>query len=132
MHSVSVGMLRANINSALSDITSMLSTAKDVTKGATIAHIDIMLAIDVDGIRRPPRHRLPRVHAGIADSPARIPARNRQRPSLTGTRRTLAGTGADAGKQCQADAAQAVWPASRDRALPRHHPLAAVTGPKGP
>ena len=42
-------MLRANINSALSDITSMLSTAKDVTKGATIAHIDIMLAIDVDG-----------------------------------------------------------------------------------
>jgi len=49
VHRVSVGMLRANINSALSDITSMLSTAKDVTKGATIAHIDITLAIDVDG-----------------------------------------------------------------------------------
>src|SRR5712671_3159541 len=49
VHRVSVGMLRANINSALSDITSMLSTAKDVTEGATIAHIDVTLAIDVDG-----------------------------------------------------------------------------------
>jgi hypothetical protein len=49
VHRVSVGMLRANINSALSDITSMLSTAKDVTKGATIAHVDVTLAIDVDG-----------------------------------------------------------------------------------
>ena len=49
VHRVSVGMLRANINSALSDITSMLSTAKDVIKGATIAYIDVTLAIDVDG-----------------------------------------------------------------------------------
>jgi hypothetical protein len=46
---VSVSMLRANINSALSDVTGMLSTAKDVAKGATIAHIDVTLAIDVDG-----------------------------------------------------------------------------------
>lgn len=48
-HRVSVSMLRANINSALSDVTGMLGTAKDVTKGATIAHIDVTLAIDVDG-----------------------------------------------------------------------------------
>jgi hypothetical protein len=48
-HRVSVSMLRANINSALSDVISMISTAKDVAKGATIAHIDVTLAIDVDG-----------------------------------------------------------------------------------
>jgi len=48
-HRVSVGMLRANISSALSDITGMLSTAKDATRGATIAHIDVTLGIDVDG-----------------------------------------------------------------------------------
>ena len=48
-HRVSVSMLRANINSALSDVAGMLSSAKDVAKGATIAHIDVTLAIDVDG-----------------------------------------------------------------------------------
>jgi hypothetical protein len=48
-HRVSVGMLRANITSALSDISGMLSAAKDATKGAKIVHIDVTLAIDVDG-----------------------------------------------------------------------------------
>lgn len=48
-HRVSVAMLRANITSALSDITGMLSAAKDATKGAKIAHIDVTLAVDVDG-----------------------------------------------------------------------------------
>jgi hypothetical protein len=48
-HRVSVGMLRANINSALSDITGMLSAARDAAQGARIAHIDVTLAIDVDG-----------------------------------------------------------------------------------